>query len=367
MRDKINDKNLLSYFKIVDKELDDILDIFVRVNSGGTILSKSDLLFSTLVAHWEDGRDKIEKLISQINGEDGCFDFNTDFLMRTCLFLVDAPMSFKIKTFDKKNIDKIRENWEQISSALIETSRLLRDFGFNKSRLSSSYAATPVAYYIIKGGLINERTKQELRKFVVRSLLKQIYSGQADTVLSGLREGLREKDEKTSKFQLKNQYFSFDDIKQTKLSGNKRLTVDHEDINDFLDQKKGAFSFLILSVLYPDLKIGQIIFHQDHMHPYSKFSKSNLSDLENQGVDVKQWLDMRDKIPNLQLLEGTENTKKQATHLKDWIAGNEENEAYYRKRNYISENQDLSFQEFTSFYDSRARLIRSKLEDELLC
>ncbi len=46
---KLNQDELINYFKIVDKDLDDILDIFVRVNSGGTILSKSDLLFSTLV------------------------------------------------------------------------------------------------------------------------------------------------------------------------------------------------------------------------------------------------------------------------------------------------------------------------------
>jgi uncharacterized protein with ParB-like and HNH nuclease domain len=32
---KINQDELINYFKIVDKDLDDILDIFVRVNSGG--------------------------------------------------------------------------------------------------------------------------------------------------------------------------------------------------------------------------------------------------------------------------------------------------------------------------------------------
>ncbi|MGP9712738.1 DUF262 domain-containing protein, partial [Psychrobacter sp. AOP29-E1-7] len=166
---KFNDDQLVSYFKIINKDLDDILDIFVRVNSGGTILSKSDLLFSTLVAHWEDGRDQIEKLISDMNGEDGLFNFNTDFLMRTCLFLVDAPMNFKVQTFNSTNINKIKDNWDYIRKALIDAAAMLREFGFNKKRLSSNYAATPLAYYLYKGGKVDPTAKQELRKLIVHS------------------------------------------------------------------------------------------------------------------------------------------------------------------------------------------------------
>ena len=48
-------------------DLDDILKIFIRVNSGGTILSKTDLLFSTIVATWENGRDEIETFLKDLN------------------------------------------------------------------------------------------------------------------------------------------------------------------------------------------------------------------------------------------------------------------------------------------------------------
>ncbi|MDF5331737.1 DUF262 domain-containing protein, partial [Vibrio parahaemolyticus] len=105
LKRKMYQPDLISYFKVTGKDLDEILDIFVRVNSGGNILSKSDLLFSTLVAHWENGREQIEELLDELNGEDGLFSFNTDFLMRTCLFLVDAPMSFKVRSFNKETIE----------------------------------------------------------------------------------------------------------------------------------------------------------------------------------------------------------------------------------------------------------------------
>ena len=43
--------DLINFYEIENKDMDEILAIFVRVNKGGTQLSKSDLLFSTIVAH----------------------------------------------------------------------------------------------------------------------------------------------------------------------------------------------------------------------------------------------------------------------------------------------------------------------------
>ncbi|AYO04905.1 DUF262 domain-containing protein [Vibrio parahaemolyticus] len=356
---KLNQDELINYFKIVDKDLDDILDIFVRVNSGGTILSKSDLLFSTLVAHWEDGREHIEQLIETINGEDSLFNFNTDFLMRTCLFLIDAPMSFKVQTFDRSNIAKIRDNWEAIFTALTKTSSILREFGFNKTRLSSNYAATPIAYYVYKGGRVDKESKAELRKLVIHSLLKQIYSGQADSALSGLRDGLRDKRE--GSFPLKQTSFSFSSFQHTKLAGGKRLTIDGDDIEDFLEYKKGSFCFLLLSVLYPDLQIDQISFHQDHMHPHSGFKTSALVDMGLQQEDITHWQNLRDQLPNLQLLEGQENAEKQATPLDIWVSKSGIDEQYYRQRNYVPATQSLKLVDFALFFEARKRLMRKQL------
>ncbi|MGR5176877.1 DUF262 domain-containing protein [Vibrio mediterranei] len=356
---KLNQDEVINYFRIVDKDLDDILDIFVRVNSGGTILSKSDLLFSTLVAHWEDGRERIEQLIESMNGEDGLFSFNTDFLMRTCLFLVDAPMAFKVQTFDRNNIAKIKNNWDGIVNALTETSKLLREFGFNKTRLSSNYAATPIAYYLFKGGKVDKDSKQELRKLVIHSLLKQVFSGQADTALSGLREGLRDRNQDGNPLKLTR--FDFSSYQHTKLSGGKRLTIDADDVEDFLEHKKGGFCFLLLTMLYPDLKVDQISFHQDHMHPHSGFKTPVLKAMELDDQTIGHWQHLRDQLPNLQLLEGQENTEKQATPLDKWLQNNAENSMYYRERNYIAENQSLKFEDFEQFFEARKQLLRKQL------
>jgi len=111
-------EKIINYYKIEEQELDNILDIFVRVNSGGTILSKSDLLFSTIVANWEKGKEEMESLLQSINKKGDGFWFNNDFIMRSCLVLTDCSVLFKVKSFKKENIEKIKNKWEGIKSSI---------------------------------------------------------------------------------------------------------------------------------------------------------------------------------------------------------------------------------------------------------
>ena len=39
------------------------------------------------------------------------------------------------------------------------------------------------------------------------------------------------------------------------------------------------YTFMILSLLYPNLNYGEIEFHQDHMHPHASFEENNIKDL----------------------------------------------------------------------------------------
>ena len=98
----------VSYFSIGEANLDQVLDIFVRVNSAGTVLSKSDLLFSTLTAKWSGGRELIDALIKNINRTNRKFSFSTDFIMRTILYLSDLPINLKVESF-KDNVYAIQK------------------------------------------------------------------------------------------------------------------------------------------------------------------------------------------------------------------------------------------------------------------
>jgi len=65
---------------------DDVVEIFIRANSGGTKLGKSDLLFSLLNAAWDVADKKMEDLLESLNKHG--FAFDRDFVLKTSLTLL---------------------------------------------------------------------------------------------------------------------------------------------------------------------------------------------------------------------------------------------------------------------------------------
>lgn len=79
----INDKGVINYYLESSQELDKVLNIFIRVNSGGTTLSYSDLLLSIATARWKtkDAREEITKFVDEINQIGDGFRFDKDFVI----------------------------------------------------------------------------------------------------------------------------------------------------------------------------------------------------------------------------------------------------------------------------------------------
>ncbi|GAA8200742.1 hypothetical protein HpKG13_13300 [Helicobacter pylori] len=64
LKDAIHNKQLISFFEEKEKNLNKVLNIFIRVNSGGVKLSYSDLLMSILTASFSSGiREKMNELV----------------------------------------------------------------------------------------------------------------------------------------------------------------------------------------------------------------------------------------------------------------------------------------------------------------
>jgi uncharacterized protein with ParB-like and HNH nuclease domain len=356
LHQRIVQEELISYYSITEQDLDKILDIFVRVNSAGTILSKSDLLFSTIIANWEEGREEIEDLIEKINKIGDTFSFDSDFVMRTCLFVIDAPVLFKVESFNKANITKIIDGWDNIKSAIVKAVEVIYSFGFNKDNLTAANAIIPVVYYIYKNGITDKTATEELRKYVVSALLKMIFSSSGEQVLTHLRQAMN-----TTVFSV-GKIFSFDSFAtEFHRINNRRLKIQPADIEDILNYKKGPYTFMVLSMLYPNLKFGQIKFHQDHIHPYALFKKSEFDTIGLAPDVAEKWTDMRDKLPNLQLLEGLENISKNKTPLAVWLHDPNgvvsKDLAKYKADNYIDPSTSEDFKDFEEFYNKRSELL----------
>ncbi|HEY1122261.1 MAG TPA: DUF262 domain-containing protein [Haloferula sp.] len=349
---------LISYFEVAKDDLEDILKIFVRVNSGGTVLSKTDLLFSTIVATWDDGRDQIEALERRLNDTGEGFKFGNEFLMRACLMLTDAPVLFDVRSFKAENVERIRHQWPQIADALVKMANLLSEFGFDGTTLTSQNATLLIAYHLHKGGALDPKSKEGLRQYLLRSLLLGIYGSSQDQLLTFLRNALKA-DGGTG---LKSAQFDFGALAKLELPQGKSLAVTDDDLERILDSTKGYGGFAVLSLLYPHLRFNEVTFHQDHIHPYSGFSKSFFEKQLLSEEERNEWLSRRDRVANLQLLEGKRNQSKSDQPIIDWFGDLADHEAVaYRSTHYFPSDVELDFTNFRNFYDARRSLLKAKL------
>ena len=336
--------------------MDDVLDIFVRVNSGGTVLSKTDLLFSTIVAYWQDARDQIDDFLSSINKIGDHYEFDSDFIMRTCLYVLDMPIVMKVESFKQDNIELIKSRWTDIKSAVKDTIKLLNELGFSSENIVSNNAILPIIYYRFKtssDAFSSSELKNSIRKYFVVGQAKKVFGNHSNQTLDILRNTLRDA-----------KVFNYEQIKDIKLADERTLACTRENIDEWInDFKKGPYTFLLLSLLYPDLKYSQEKFEQDHMHPYSGFLYSNLKKIIPYGgtspltsTEIADWTSKRDTLPNLQLLTSTENENKLKMKLKDWLSSG------HTDRYLPDSSDDYEFRDFINFYEARKKLISEKLE-----
>ena len=351
---------IINYFEVQTDSIDSVLDIFVRVNSGGKVLSKSDLLFSTIVSHWDKARDEIDKLLAEINKIGEGYKFSNDFIMRTCLYVLDMSVTLKVETFKKESVLKIKNNWENIRKTIKDTVDLLNEFGFNSENIISYVAVSPMVYYRFKGGNFDAESKSELRKYIVISQVRQVFGAATNSALTSIREAL--KAAPTDSFKMGN-------LLKVRFTGERTLRYTSEEIDAMFDTYEiGAYTFMLLSLLYPNLKYSQKGFHQDHMHPYAGFEESKIANLKLpdgsiiDDVRKDEWRRRRNTLANLQLLEGRENERKNATPLVDWIKviANREN------AKYMPSDSSFELSHFEDFMDKRQKLMSDALKAILL-
>ena len=96
---------------------DDIVEIFIRANSGGTVLGKSDLLFALLSAAWDHSNEAMEELLDDVNSSG--FIFTRDFVLKACLSILDQGARYEVQKFRQSNIrEEIESEWERIGDSI---------------------------------------------------------------------------------------------------------------------------------------------------------------------------------------------------------------------------------------------------------
>lgn len=356
----IHSDPVINYFEEEGEDLDRVLRIFVRTNSGGTPLSYSDLLLSIATSQWQekDARQEILSLVDELNGTRGGFTFDKDFVLKSSLVLSDiSDIAFRVTNFNVKNMREIEDQWNDISRALRLAVALVSSFGFYWRTLTSNYAVIPIAYYLKQkeadDNFIMSRhfreDRQTIRQWLIISLLKRTFGGQPDTVLRPVRRAIKKNHDK----------FPFESIRAS-LSKIRPMTFTEEDLEGLLSYTYGnRYTFAVLSLLYPALDCRDL-FHQDHIFPQSFFSSS--ARLKAKGISQEQhdfYLDSYDYLGNLQLLPGIPNQEKRDKDFNEWLQDtypDAKAKTEYQAKHYIPD-VDLAFSNFPEFIEERQKML----------
>lgn len=360
LREVIFKDLLINYYQEENQNIDTVLDIFIRTNSGGEPLSFSNLLMSITTANWEiDARKEFSDLVNSVYVNN--FIISADLILKCCLVLFNDNIKFQVANFDSDSVSVFEKNWERIRKSIEVTFELLKKWGFNDSSLRAKNAIIPIVYYIYYKNLENEilkdhihkEEKMAMRKWLCISLLKGVFGGQSDSVLSGIRRVL--------KANMSNNEFPFEQIKTEFVNNDaKSLSLSDEVIDDILKTQKDApNSYPILALLYSHLHYDTVAYHKDHLHPASKFEKlkeSNFSDSNKYKfyTNPENW----NSILNLQLLSSTTNESKNDEDLANWI----KNKNIDLESQIIPKDVSLDFDEFENFISKRKELLTKTIK-----
>ncbi|MDX2248128.1 MAG: DUF262 domain-containing protein [Bacteroidia bacterium] len=362
----IHQEKPISFFLEEGEELDKVLQIFIRINSGGTKLSYSDLLLSIATAQWKekDAREVIHEFVDEINKIGDGFDFNKDFVLKSCLVLADFnDIKFKVDNFTKENMKIIEKNWEQSAMAIRSSVELVAKYGYNRDNLTASNALIPISYFIFKNNVADkilhssssEPDRKSIMEWLARVLLRGTFGGTPDAIYPVMRN-------------LINQHigrFPLPEIVEHYRGKRKTISFSEDDIESILDIQYGTKrAHSALSLLYASLNFS-FKYHQDHIHPKSFFNKRKLAELGIIDDKLKQqFIERFNKLANLQLLQATTNIEKKDKHFDDWLNEQFETETdkgNYLIQNHISADTSLKFEDFVEFYEKRRFTLKVKL------
>lgn len=358
-------ETLINYYEEDEQKADKAVNIFIRINSGGTHLSFSDILMSVAVANWriKDARTEIHNLVDYIRSKG--FGIDKDYILKSFLYLHHRDVRFQINSFNIDFISNIENDWDNIRNSIISLFDLIKSYGLTDYTLTAKNATLPILYYIYHKNIYDKfdskvqfkNDREIIKKWLLSTLIRRTFSSQTDTVLSQTRRAF------TSDLYSVKISPNILEFPQNQINSEIKKYSDLGD--DFIEellltQKDTQYCFSILALLYPNLDYRNNIFHQDHLHPASKYDKLTKQDSEKYGWEVYN------SILNLQMLDANENMSKNDKDLKQWIETETKNYDYKRFiDSHLIPDTNFDISNFADFIESRKKLLTEKLKELL--
>lgn len=167
-----------------DKTVDVVVDIFNRVNSGGTKLSKGDLTLAKICAEWPDARAEMKKRLDK--WRKAGYVFKLDWLLRNINAVTTGKSLFSaMKDIDSATFKSGLESTEMVVDRILNliASRL----GLDHDRVLGSRYSVPLMSRFLQqrgGKLQTQAERDQLLYWYIHTMLWGRYSASTESVLA---------------------------------------------------------------------------------------------------------------------------------------------------------------------------------------
>lgn len=163
--------------------IEEILEIFVRVNSAGLVLQKSDLLMSLLDLKWNDIQPELYRVVKEINATRP-FNITRDDVLKSLLLINGSETRFDRLVADRAKVESLaielpallpaaRDAWKALTVILIDDCKISTERFFRGGHNS----LLPFVVYLVNNPQPSDTEKRRLVTGIYIALMSGIFAG----------------------------------------------------------------------------------------------------------------------------------------------------------------------------------------------
>jgi hypothetical protein len=324
-----------------------VLEVFVRVNNGGTKLDAGDLMFAAMKGLSGEIEEEVEEIANQLRIGDLSFD--KAWVLKAIVLTLTGSATLGPRLFagapGEALMTRVLTEWPHLEAAFQQLHDLIEsDIGVTTDRLVRSYLAfIPVFDYLYHSPGPDPIQRQRIVGYFHKAQLFNWFGASTDQLLAGLHV----------KIVSSGRVFPLEDIK-TFFAGYRRdVEIKAENI------MAPRIRAMVLNIVYRE-KFDTSLFksqftgnspHIDHIYP-----KARLKEIGLVGEDVNH-------LGNFRYLGAKDNIRKRAEHPDSYFTRMKKNgvpvEKHLLAEPWASEPHKLALekQTYIAFRDSRAAAV----------
>jgi hypothetical protein len=165
-----------------DKTIEVVVDIFNRVNSGGTKLSKGDLALAKICADWPEARERMKHALKTWAGQG--FYFSLDWLLRNVNTIVTGEAKFQ--HLHAVNAEQVEDGLKRALRRIDQVLNMIGGrLGLDHDRVLSGRFAIPVLVHYLdrRGGTLDAIERDRMLFWFVQAAMWGRFSGSTESYI----------------------------------------------------------------------------------------------------------------------------------------------------------------------------------------